>query len=67
MLFPFVKTIPLQLMQVLVMTAIYGQLERQLQNKSNNPGNYSVTVTNNYSTISCSSTKIFEVQNQILP
>jgi gliding motility-associated-like protein len=27
-----------------------------------NPGNYSVTVTNNYSTISCSSTKNFEVR-----
>jgi hypothetical protein len=27
-----------------------------------NPGNYSVTVTNNYTTISCSSTKSFEVR-----
>ena len=27
-----------------------------------NPGNYSVTVTNNYCTISCSSTKNFEVR-----
>jgi gliding motility-associated-like protein len=29
---------------------------------TNNPGNYSVTVTNNYTTISCSSTKNFEVR-----
>jgi hypothetical protein len=31
-----------------------------------NPGNYSVTVTNNYTTISCS-TKLSKYENQTLP
>jgi hypothetical protein len=52
MLFPFVKTIQQQLMPVLVDSYLWSTGTTTINLA--NTGKYSVTVTNNYSTISCS-------------